>query len=332
MFIVENYSLAVCFCIITMLCWGSWANTQKLASKQWDFKLFYWDYTIGIILISLLLSFTLGSYGEDGRGFIDDLLIADTSSYKNALIGGIIFNLANLLLVIAIDIAGMSVAFPLGIGLALVIGVLDNYMKDPSANKFLIFSGLILVALAIILNAVAYKKLPNQKKKSTKGIALALLAGILMGFFYGFVAESMSFDFVHPAEGKFTPYSALFIFSIGIFLSNFIWNTINMYWPIVGEKTSFTAYFKQGTFKIHAIGILGGLIWGLGMGLNLLSSEVASPAVSYGLGQGATMVAAFWGVVIWKEFKSAPKGTNKIISLMFILFIVGLGLIVYSKI
>lgn len=331
MFIVESYSLAVALCFVTMLCWGSWANTQKLASQKWNFQLFYWDYSIGVLLFSLLFAFTLGSTGEHGRAFLDDISQGDNASFFNAFIGGAVFNLANLLLVIAIDITGMAVAFPVGIGLALVIGVIDNYIKDPSANSTLIFAGVICVVIAIIINAIAYKRLPNQKSGSSKGIIIALIAGISMGFFYGFVAESMSMNFVTPEIGKFTPYTALVIFSLGIFVSNFILNTLNMYKPISGEKTTYSDYFKMGTPKLHIIGILGGAIWGVGMGLNILASEVASPAVSYGLGQGATMVAAFWGVVIWKEFREAPKGTNKLLNLMFLLFIVGLGLIVYSK-
>ena len=332
MFLVESYPLAIILCVITMLCWGSWANTQKLASKEWNFQLFYWDYSLGVLILSLIFAFTLGSNGEVGRSFLVDINQASNAALFDAFLGGVIFNLANLLLVIAIDITGMAVAFPVGIGLALVIGVIDNYLKNPSADPGLMFAGVILVVLAILLNAAAYRKLPNQQSGTSKGIVIALIAGISMGFFYGFVADAMATDFVTPETGKLTPYTALVIFSIGILLSNFIFNTINMYRPISGTKTTYKAYFALGTPRLHLIGILGGIIWGVGMGLNILASEVASPAVSYGLGQGATMVAAFWGVFIWKEFKGAPAGTNRLINLMFILFILGLGLIVYSKI
>jgi glucose uptake protein len=311
MFVVQSYFLAIIFCFVTMLCWGSWANTQKLASKKWDFQLFYWDYSIGLVLFSLLMAFTLGSFGSVGRGFIEDITQANNASMTNAFIGGVFFNLANILLVVAIDIAGMSVAFPIGIGLALVIGVIDNYLKNPSANGLFIFSGVLFIVIAILLNAIAYTKLPSQKSNSKKGIIISLICGVLMGFFYGFVSDSMTNDFVKPEVGKLTPYTALFIFSLGVFLSNFVFNTFNMYKPITGNKTSFKKYFTLGTPKLHLIGVIGGVIWGIGMGLNILSSNVASPAVSYGLGQGATMVAAFWGVFVWKEFK--------------------LGMIIYSK-
>jgi len=111
-----------------MLCWGSWGNTQKLAGKTWRYELFYWDYVIGVLLFSLINAFTLGSIGSAGRSFIPDLMQADISNIGSAFLGGVIFNLANILLSAAIAIAGMSVAFPVGIGLALVLGVIINYI------------------------------------------------------------------------------------------------------------------------------------------------------------------------------------------------------------
>jgi glucose uptake protein len=329
MFIVNNYSLAIIFCFITMLCWGSWGNTQKLAGKTWRYELFYWDYVIGILLFSLLSAFTLGSFGTEGRGFIPDLCQADLGNIGSAFLGGIIFNAANILLSAAISIAGMSVAFPVGIGLALVLGVLINYMGAAKGDPVLLFCGVALVTVAIIFNALAYKKLTAKTKKvSSKGIVISLIAGLLMSFFYRFVAASMDLDnFVSPAAGKMTPYTAMFIFACGILISNFLFNTIVIRKPFEGKPVKYGAYFKGG-FNIHWVGILGGLIWGLGNAFNLIAAGKAGAAISYGLGQGATLVSAFWGVVIWKEFKEAPKGTNKYLYAMFALFLFGLGLII----
>ena len=331
MFIVNDYSLAVVFCIITMLCWGSWGNTQKLAGKTWRFELFYWDYVIGILLFSIISAFTLGSNGSEGRSFINDLQQADSSNLLSAFIGGIIFNAANILFSAAIAIAGMSVAFPVAIGLALVLGVLVNYFAAQKGDATLLFAGITLVAIAIILNAIAYrKKSAGEKTVSGKGILISLVAGILMSFFYRFIAASMDLEnFQSPAPGKMTPYTAVFIFSVGIFISNFLFNTILIKRPFVGEPTSYAAYFR-GKFSTHLTGILGGLIWGLGNSLNLIAAGKAGPAISYGLGQGATLIAALWGVFIWKEFTNAPKGTNGLIAAMFVLFVAGLGLIIYA--
>lgn len=330
MFTVDSYPWAVVFTLITMLCWGSWANTQKLASKKWSFQLYYWDYALGVLLLSLVLAFTMGSTGDEGRSFIPDLLQGDSSSFGNALLGGVIFNLANILLVVAIDMAGMAVAFPIGIGLALVLGVISNYIAEPLGNPVILFMGVGLVTVAIILDALAYRK-KSEGKTTSKGIIISILAGILMGFFYRFVADSMIRDFSVPEVGKFTPYTASVIFSVGLVLSNFIWNTILMYKPITGEKATYKDYFVKGNFRLHTVGILGGAIWSLGMTFNIIAAGEAGFAISYGLGQGATLIAALWGVFIWKEFKGV-KNVSVLIFLMFLLFLIGLSLIIVARV
>ena len=329
MFIVNNYSLAVVFCVVTMLCWGSWANTQKLAGKTWRYELFYWDYVTGILLFSVISAFTLGSFGSQGRGFITDLCQTEWSNIGSAFLGGVVFNAANILLSAAISIAGMSVAFPVGCGLAMGLGVIINYLGAARGNPVLLFSGVALVAMALVLNALAYKKLAAKTKKvSSKGIIISLIAGLLMSLFYRFVAISMDLEnFITPATGKMTPYTAMFIFACGIFASNFIFNTFVMKKPFEGQPVTYGEYFKGG-LRIHMVGVLGGLIWGLGNAFSLIAAGKAGAAISYGLGQGGTLVSALWGVFVWKEFKDAPKETNRYIYSMFLFFLAGLGLII----
>lgn len=332
MVVIESYPIAILMCLITMLCWGSWANTQKLASKDWKFQLFYWDYTIGVIVLSLILAFTMGSTGTKGANFLSNVSQAAGRTIISALLGGIVFNISNILLVGAIDIAGLAVAFPIGVGLALVIGVVQNYIASPVGNAALLFTGVAGVVAAIIVDGLAYKKLSGTgQKTAVKGIILSVAAGVLMGLFYRFVAASMSTNFATIEAGKFTPYSAVVFFSIGVFLSNFLWNSIVMAKPFTGAPVKYSDYFK-GNLKLHLIGILGGIIWNIGMSFSIIASGQAGFAISYGLGQGATMVAAFWGVFIWKEFKAAPKGTNNMLALMFLLYIVGLMLIIVARI
>ncbi|MEM1403824.1 MAG: multidrug DMT transporter permease [Pseudomonadota bacterium] len=332
MLIVESYTVAVAMCVVTMLCWGSWANTQKLASNEWQFQLFYWDYSIGVLLLTLIFAFTIGSSGEEGRAFMADLSQADGSAIQSAIIGGVVFNLANILLVVAIDIAGMAVAFPVAIGLALVIGVVTNYMAEPLGDATLLFSGVGLVTAAVIVCALIYSRLPQDGDQSVgKGLAISIVAGIAMGFFYRFVAASISFDFANPEAGLMTPYSAGVFFAIGLLVSNIIWLIPLQYKPLSGEVAPMGEYFSKGTPRLHLVGILGGIIWSVGFSFSFIASGAAGPAISYGLGQGATMVAAFWGVFIWREFKDAPAGTSGMIAAMFALFIVGLGLIVASR-
>jgi glucose uptake protein len=333
MLIVESYSLAVVLCVLTMVCWGSWANTRKLTGTEWRFQLFYWDYSIGVFLLALLLAMTAGSAGNVGRSFAADLGQADREPLVSAFSGGVIFNLSNILLVAAIDVAGMAVAFPIGVGLALVLGVITNYIASPVGNAAILFAGVSGVVLAILFSAAAYWRLQTGgAKTSGKGIALSVVAGLLMGYFYRFVAASMSADFTHLEPGKLGPYTAIVIFSSGILLSNFLWNTIAMVKPFVGPPVPFGDYFTKGSIGVHMVGIAGGMIWSLGMALSIIASGAAGFAISYGLGQGATLVAAFWGVCIWKEFKGAPPGTNRLLTLMFASFIAGLTLIVAARI
>jgi glucose uptake protein len=353
-FVVDNNLTAVIFCIITMLCWGSWANTQKAVGKRWRFELFYWDYVFGVVAASLVFAFTFGSMGQHGRSFLNDLAQADPANIGSALLGGVVFNAANILLVAAIALSGMAVAFPVGIGLALVLGVLINYVfdLDPAhrADPLLLFLGVALVTAAIILNARAYRKLTGPGATgSTKGLVLAVLCGILMSLFYFFVSRAIgqveihgpngvklvkvtaeNLQLGHIQAGKMTAYTANMVFAVGILLSSLVFNIAIMLKPFVGEPVALGDYFK-GAAKDHLWGIVGGMIWAVGMTLNIAASGQASPAVAYGLGQGATMVAALWGVFVWREFRNAPRGTAPLLALMFVCFIIGLGLVIVSK-
>lgn len=331
MFVLESYWAAVVFCVITMFCWGSWANTQKLAGKRWRFELFYWDYVFGMLLMALIFAFTLGSMGDKGRGFLVDLQQAQTASLGWAFAGGVVFNAANILLVAAIAIAGMSVAFPVGIGLALVVGVLVNYLNQPAGNALVLGLGVALIAVAIVIDALAYRRLPGQSAGGgTKGLVLSVICGFLMGTFYLCVARSMAEDPVRLEAGKLTPYTAMVLFSLGVLASNFVFNTAVMLKPFSGTPVPLTDYFR-GTVQDHLWGVVGGMIWGVGMTFNIIAAGLAGPAISYGLGQGATMVAAFWGVFIWREFREAPAGTNRLLGLMFAAFASGIALVIVAR-
>ena len=336
MFIVNSYTLAIVLCVVTMLCWGSWGNTQKLAGKTWRYELFYWDYVIGILVFSLIMGFTLGSIGEGGRSFVPDLMQVSSTSVLSAVAGGIVFNLSNILLSASTSLAGLSIAFPLGCGLALVLGVLNNYLfvGGDQGDPVLIFSGVALIVVALIFNGIASAKKGGDNSNASsakKGVILAIVAGVLMSTFFALVASAMdNTNFENPAAGKATPYTAFFLFAVGIFVSNFLFNTIVMKKPFEGEPVGCDTYFK-GKLSTHMVGVLGGCVWGLGTVLSYIASGKIGASISYALGQGAPMIAALWGVFIWKEFKGSKSIVNVLLTLMFILFIVGLGMIAAAK-
>lgn len=331
MFTVDTYSLAVALSVITMICWGSWPNMQKLVSSRWRFELFYWDYVLGIVLVTLLFAFTLGTAGNQGWSFMQDIQQTSSENILSAVTGGVIFNAANILFVAAIAVAGMSVAFPVGAGFGLVLGVVTNYIAFPQGNKTFLFAGVLMVMVAILLSAVAYKRLSNTKNEiSLKGILLSVVAGVLFGFFYRFIAAAMYPDFTDPQPGKAGPYTATVLFGVGVLLSNFLLNTLLMKKPVQGMPVGYADYFN-GSRRDHLMGVLGGMIWGAGLVLSILSAGQAGFAISFGLGQGNAMIAAVWGVFVWREFKLAPPGTNRLLYAMFLFYIIGLILIVYAK-
>lgn len=331
MVLVQNYALAVFLCFVAMVCWGSWQNTQNLIGKEWRFELFYWDYTIGIVLFALIMAFTFGSFGEQGRSFLPDLAQADTKNLLSSAIGGFIWNIGTLLLVASISIAGMSVAFPIGGGIGWTLGIFINYIGKPEGNPTLLFGGTAVIILAILLSMQSYRKLAShQKKPSFKGIALAFFAGLCIAFFYRFVASSMATDFGPADAGKISSYTAVVFFSFGALLSTIIFNPFFMANPIQGKPVKMSEWLKGGP-KAHLLGMLGGVIWCLGNSVSFMSVGAASPAISYGLSNAAPVVAALWGIFLWKEFRDAPKGTNILLSLMFAFYLVGLVMIVYSR-
>ena len=315
MFAVNSLPVAIAFCAVTMLGWGSWANTQKLAGQEhWPFQLFYWDYAIGVFLCSLVFAGTLGTFGRAGEGALQNLRGADLAFVVPALISGAIFNLANVLLVVGIDAAGMSVAFPVGVGLALVIGTVESFIESPKGEPALLFAGVALILFAMIMSGAAHRRLPRAGARSPRrGLIYSAIAGCIMGAFYPQLMRSISpnFNSAPIVPGMLTPYVALVIFGAGVAGSNLIWNTAFMR----AGHLSYADYFR-GSVKLHAIGILGGAIWMVALGFNVIASGVAGPAISYALGQGATLIAALWGLVIWREFRAAPAGTNKYLALM----------------
>jgi glucose uptake protein len=327
MFIPQVYSVALIMMVLSMVCWGSWANTQKLC-RNWRFELFYWDYLWGILLMALIAGFTLGRTDAGSPdSFVNNLGATDLSHVLMAFAGGVIFNVGNILLVAAIALAGLAVAFPIGIGLALVIGAVLNYVVTPKGNPYFLFGGVLLVCVAIVLDALAYRKLSQDLKVSSKGIIVSVLAGIGIGVFYPLIAKALK------GENHLGPYTVMFIFALGILACTIPVNYIFMRRPVSGPPVALGDYFK-GTGALHFWGVLGGMIWCVGTTSNFVASytQMVGPATSYALGQGATMVSAIWGVFVWKEFRGAGPEVKRFLALMFVFFIIGLACVALAPV
>lgn len=315
----ETYAIALLFMVLSMLCWGSWANMVKLC-PGYRFQLFYWDYVIGLFVGAVAWGVTMGSSGTHGLAFFPDIAHADASHIWLAIAGGAIFNVANLLLVAAIEIAGLAVAFPVGIGLALVVGAVSSYLLAPAGNPVLLFVGIAIVIGAIVLDAAAYRARESQKGVTTRGVVLSLISGLLMGSFYPFVSRAMT------GRGAAGPYAISLYFVFGVALCSLVFNTLFMRKPLDGGSPVGFGAYSQAKWRWHLWGIIGGAVWVTGAILNFVASraQIVGPAVSYSIGQGATMISAFWGVFVWREFAAASRRSKVLLAWMFALFICGL--------
>jgi glucose uptake protein len=323
MLLPHTYHAALLLMVLSMLCWGSWANTLKLC-PGYRFQLFYWDYAIGLTLCAAVLGLTAGSHGPNQPPFLADMAMSPVHAMVLAALGGVVFNVANLLLVAAIDVAGLAVAFPVGIGLALVVGSVWSYLVNPKANPILLFGGVALVAVAIVLDAAAYRKRESSAKAATtRGIVLSLVAGVLMGSFYPLVARAMTGTPAAPAPG---PYATAMFFAVGVLISTVPANLLLMAKPLDGKPPVRGSGYWDAFFRWHVAGLLGGAVWCAGAVSNFVASGAhkVGPAVSYAIGQGATMVSAGWGVFVWREFAGAPRVAKILLTLMFIFFALGL--------
>ncbi|MBQ3634024.1 MAG: multidrug DMT transporter permease [Bacteroidales bacterium] len=339
MVLVSNYLLGLLCCIYCCFCWGSWSNTQKLVlSSKWTAELYYWDFAIGLFLTGLLGALTLGNFGSDGESFLSNLSSMDCKSAGLALLGGAVWNFANVFLAAAIAVAGMSVAFPIGGGIGWIGGIVFNYLLVVLAgdaypgNESLLWIGVAIIIVAILLNGKAYGQLTtSQKTTPTKGILLALASAVGLVFFYGFVVKSLDPQYVTGGTGTLTPYSGVFFFGLGALMTTPIFNGFAMRHPSNGgSPVSFRDYLA-GDMRTHVVGLLGGFIWMSGMVVSFMGSSAANPAISYALSNAAPLVAIIWGTLIWKEFKGAPRSANVLIVTTFLLFILGLVFISISN-
>lgn len=324
MILVTNVTIALICCIYCCLCWGSWANTQKLVQqKEWKSFLFYWDYIFGFFLTSLL-----GLFLFNGGNYFDNVT---WESVIWAVAGGVVWNFANIFLTAANGVAGMAVGFPIGGGLGWVGGIIFNYFVNGfNGNDILLWIGVIFAIAAMVLSGISYGRLASREKKSpVAGIIFAIISGFGFAFFYGLVVKACAPEF--GGIGTLSPYQSVFFFALTVLLTTFVLNPIAMRHSVEGIQTM-EQYFKNGTMRTHLIGILGGFIWMSGMVISFMTAGAnVNKAVSYALSNASPLVAMIWGVLVWKEFKNAPKGTSSYLIFMFLLFALALVIITMSN-
>lgn len=320
MFAPATFLAALVMTIISTICWGSFANTYKL-TKNYRFELYYWDYAAGIFVISLALAFTMGSMRGGPQSFVANLHSAAAANLVYAIIAGVIFNVANVLLLAGIEIAGLAVAFPISIGIALVEGVVLSYAIQPKGSARLLGAGVIMAVLAVFLIGKAYGQLQGQNRAvSRKGVVVCIVSGLLMGAFAPFVTRAMTA--AHPL----TPYTVAACFTIGALACCFVFNVYLMKSPVVGEPLSFSGYVTApGSY--HALGLIGGAIWGIGTVFNFVAASLVGVAISYAIGQASPMIAALWGVLAWHEFRGANRKAKLYLAGMFTSYLLALVLI-----
>lgn len=320
MFAPTTFVAALIMTIISTICWGSFANTFKL-TKNYRFELYYWDYAAGIFLISLVLALTMGSAGGGDLSFIANLRSAAHSNLLYAAIGGFIFNIANVLLIAGIEIAGLAIAFPIAIGIALVEGVVLSYILQPKGSGGLLAAGVAMAVIAVILIGKAYGAMrTGAAAVSRKGVTVCIVSGVLMGAFAPFVTKAMT------AARPLTPYTVAVLFAFGAVICCFAFNTYLMKHPIVGDPVSFAGY-RQAKASYHLLGLLGGAIWGVGTVFNFVAAGLVGVAISYAIGQASPMIAALWGVLVWQEFRGAPRSAKGYLVGMFTAYLLALVLI-----
>jgi len=300
-----------------MLCWGSWANISK-ALPKWRLEYFYLDFTLGFLLLVTALGATLGSAGSQGFGFFARLSEAARSQVVFALLGGFLWNVGNLLLLASIMIVGLAIAFPVASVIAMILGVGMSFWTQPIGNPVWLTAGVVVLVGAVTTNAAAYRCLRqfSDTSKPKGGVGLAIVAGILVGCFAPLVARALS------GSAALDSYTVSFYFMVGAMLATALVVPILLAHPLFGDKGSLGGYL-QGSLTWHVLGLVAGGIWCFGTVVNFLSGKLVGMAISWGIGSSASMVAALWGIFLWKEFANSGRSAKILIAVSLFCYLMG---------
>jgi glucose uptake protein len=332
--------------VISAFCWGSWANTFKVI-KTWRFEYFYYDFTAGILLTTVIAAFTLGSMNSQDLTFQDNFLLASFRKMAWALASGLVFNLGNIFLLAATAVSGMSVAFPIALGIALVADAIWDFAYNPQASILLLFSGVFLVTIGIVMNILAYlwrqderasaaqtplqadprsRNAPKrQANLAPRGVILAIVGGLALGAFFPMLSEATA------GETGVSPYGVAVLISGAVFVSTLLFVPFFLFFPVLGEPGQIRGYFGGDT-RQHAVGILGGALLGGGLLAGLLAAgapRVMQPGriAEYALDHTALLIAAVWGLLVWREFKGSSHRVRMMVVAMLVLLVAGVGMV-----
>lgn len=316
MYLPATYSTALVLMLVSMVCWGSWPNFLK-GLPAWRLEYFYIDYTLGFLLTSVVLGLTLGSGGPEEPGHFSLILHANAREAAFAFIGGFIWNFGNILLLIGIMMAGLAVAYPIAAVPAILLGIGGSYYVNPTGNPYLLGGAVALFLVAAQTTAAAYRRLGEQSAAPRgPAIAIAVISGFLIGFFPPFVQVAISGD------GALDSYTVSTLFMLGACLTTAIAMPILVRRPFVGEPGELGGYLK-GPAMAHVLGLLAGVVWCVGTVFNYVSAGMVGVAISVGIGSGAPMVGALWGVFVWREFAQGSRMSKNLIAAAMVLYTVG---------
>jgi glucose uptake protein len=343
-----TYVAGALLLILSMLCWGSWANTQKLAGR-WRFELYSYDLSVGVAVAAAIAAYTFGSFNSSELTFQDNFLIVGYRKMAYCAGAGMVFNLANMLLLGAMSIAGLAVSFPVSFGVAVIVSAVWNFALNPQGNAILVLGGAVLVAAAIVVNVFAYithvdlqaeeskktalqidpRARPSKPKVQPPGparaVTLSVISGILMGIF------SPLMEMGREGENGVGPYGMALLFAAGLMVSTFLYTPFFLNFPVAGAPIQFLDYFK-GKARQHLLGLLGGGLLALGaaagfVGAATPASVKIGPAFSYTAVHAGAVVAALWGLLAWREFKGANERIRMLLAVMLVLYLVGMGMV-----
>lgn len=322
MFIPDNFAVALMVMLAGMVCWGSWSNPFKLTPNR-RFELFYWDFAVAVLPAALLGALTLGS-AFGGPTAVENFQAAGARSMLYALLAGIVLNCGNVLVTAALSLVGMAIAFPIALGLSIVVSTILSYIINPQGNPGYLFSGVALVFVAVVFGSLAYRaREEHSVKPSKKGILLSIGAGVLFCGFAPLVAKAFA------SPNPVGPYGAAVLFSGGILLSTFPLMGYFMRHPVKGSPLPAIEYWR-GSKQEHLTGLLSGFIWCTGTVLTFAAGNFVGMALAGAIGQANSLVAAVWGVFVWREFRGASPSAKLLLVAMFAFYVGGIALVALS--